>query len=287
MKKIILAAMALVVVALVGCQKDDNATLNSEIKVNFTVADKAGFANDTRAVKTGWESGDQILIVFEGETGMFDITDGANTLKLTYDGTIWVADTTQMPASGLASGQKYFAFYHFGEVSLGSKQGTNLYYLTGYKGGERLSYSGTYTIADGIVALGTINLNRDVNSFQISVKDLTGANWKLSICEDKAGSTTNINIQHSQDSMYLMDDEGEEVHFSGYLPKSKAAGVEYGGDVSFYFTKVSLSATQLVFKLSNGTDTYYYTKTGVTSTTLEGGKAYYLPSITDPKWETE
>ena len=284
MKKILMAVVALAVMGFVGCQKDDNA-VDNKIKVNFAVADKAGFDNGSRAVKAGWEAGDQILVVFKGQDGLLDIVNGVNTLTLEYNGTAWVSDTESMPESGLKSGCEYFAIHHPGEVTLGSYNdhihGT---YLDGYKGGEQLIYVGTYTLDGTTVELGTIVLERTNSSdIQVSVKDLTGENWKMSILADKTGSDEGINITHEQDGNLFVLDTG----LGSYAKYVDATGVEYGGDVSFYFSVIQVEASQLVFVLSNGTDTYYYTKTGVTSDTLQGGYAYWLPAITDLAWETE
>lgn len=284
MKKILMAVVALTVFGFVGCQKDDNA-VDNKIKVNFAVADKAGFDNGVRAVKAGWEAGDQILVVFKGQDGLLDIVNGANTLTLEYDGTAWVSDTESMPESGLKSGCGYFAIHHPGEVTLGSYNdhihGT---YLDGYKGGEQLIYGGTYTLDGTTVELGTIVLERNSSSdIQVSVKGLTGENWKMSILADKTGSREGINITHEQDGNLFVKDNG----LGSYANYVDATGVEYGGDVSFYFTVIQVAAPQLVFVLSNGTDTYYYTKTGVTSDTLQGGHAYWLPAITESAWEKE
>lgn len=284
MKKILMAVVALAVMGFVGCQKDDNA-IDNKIKVNFAVADKAGFDNGSRAMKAGWEAGDQILVVFKGQDGLLDIVNGVNTLTLEYNGTAWVSNTESMPESGLKSGCGYFAIHHPGEITLGSYNdhmgGT---YLDGYKGGEQLIYGGTYTLDGTTVELGTIVLERNSPSdIQVSVKDLTGENWMMSIFADKTGSDEGINITHEQDGNLFVLDTG----LGSYARYVEATGVEYGGDVSFYFSVINVEASQLVFVLSNGTDTYYYTKTGVTSDTLQGGYAYLLPAITDPAWETE
>ena len=65
-----MAACALAVMGFVACSKDDNATVNNEVKVNFTVADKPSF-DDTRAAKSAWADGDQIMVVFNA-TGSLD-----------------------------------------------------------------------------------------------------------------------------------------------------------------------------------------------------------------------
>jgi hypothetical protein len=130
----------------------------------------------------------------------------------------------------------------------------------------------------------TIALERNsADDIQVSVKGLTGENWEMSILADKTGSQEGINISHEQDGNLFVLDSG----LGSYARYVDATGVAYAGDVSFYFSVIKVDAPQLVFVLSNGTDTYYYTKTGVTSDTLQGGHAYYLPAITDSAWEKE
>ena len=170
MKNIFISAMVLAVALFAGCSKDEMPEQNVKYKVQFSVADRSELS--TRAAKSGWEDGDQVLIVFEGESDWFDVTNGANTLKLTYNDGVWSADESKMPTSGLVSGKGYTACHHQGEVSLGEAGYFSDVYFSGYKGGEWMSYTGTYTVAGGVVDLGEIALQRDAADFQISVDDL-------------------------------------------------------------------------------------------------------------------
>lgn len=282
MKNIIISAMVLAVALFAGCSKDEMPEQNVKYKVQFSVADRSELS--TRAAKSGWEDGDQVLIVFEGESDWFDVTNGANTLKLTYNDGVWNADESKMPTSGLVSGKRYTACHHQGEVSLGEVDYFDRFVFSGYKGGEWMSYTGTYTVAGGVVDLGEIALERDAADFQISVDDLTGSNWKMTINSIKSMTVPTYydgSIYHYK-AGHINVRKGEMAFVRGY---GNAAGVEYGGDVSFYFKKYSdIPYTTIVFGLSNGTNTYYYTKTGTSNETLQGGKAYLLPAINSGKW---
>ena len=286
MKNILISAIVVAMAFLSSCSKEESVDAQGvKYKVNFAIANHSDF--DTRAVKSGWANGDEILIIFKNdENQWFNISNGANTLKLTYNGSSWVADDTNMPTSGFKDGAQFAAFHHPGDVSLGTMNGSGWVPFKTYKGGEQLKFVGNYSIVGSEINLGIIALQRrDASDFQISVKGLIGDGWKLSICADKSYSEAGINIIHYQeDNLYINTSTG---HFASYANYIEADGIEYGGDVSFCFSKVNLTATTLVFILTNGTDEYFYTKTGVTSETLEYGKAYYLPAITDPKWETE
>ncbi|MBR5138104.1 MAG: hypothetical protein IKV12_00970 [Alistipes sp.] len=284
MKKIFIAVMAFAAIAFTGCSKEDFNDSN-ELILNFTVADKPSLGNATRAVKSGWESGDQILLVFQGQSGHLDYTNGSNTITLTYNGTNWSANKSKINTSLINSvGKKtYAAIYHPGNVTLGTKDNSlDGYLLNGYKGGEQLQYSGLYSYENDVIDLGTISFTRASDDFQISVKGLTGDNWKLSIMDETITGNNGINIIHAKaNNLYLRLNKFTLGQYGEYID---ATGVEYGGDVSFFFTKISLTATKLTFVLTNDTDTYYYQKTGVTDSTLEGGKAYYLPAITAQGW---
>lgn len=280
MKNIFISAMVIAVTLIAGCSKDEAPEQNIKYKVQFSVADRSGLT--TRATKNSWENGDQILIVFEGESGWLNVANGANTLKLTYEDGVWSADDSHMPTSGLVSGRGYTACYHQGEVSLGEKNYFQKVEFSGYKGGEWMSYTGAYTVVDGVVNLGEIALQREEKDFQISVKGLTGTNWTLTISNGKNLSPQYVSIQHYQAKGINVKD-GVMSYMARY---AKAAGVEYGGDVSFYFKKnEDITYTTMYFGLNNGTDTYYYKKTGTDNSTLQGGKAYLLPALDSGKWE--
>ena len=140
MKKVFMAALALTMAVFVSCSKDDFNAENNDVKVKFTVAEKDGFGADTRAVKSGWEAGDQILIVFRGTDGaLLDFEDNANTLKLTYDGTSWTVDDSKFPTSGLEHNRYFTALHHPGNVLFGNANN-----FRGYNGGEFLIYSEQY-----------------------------------------------------------------------------------------------------------------------------------------------
>lgn len=81
-----MAACALAVMGFVACSKDDNATVNNEVKVNFTVADKPSF-DDTRAAKSAWADGDKIMVVFS----IGDSYYSTKSLTLTYNSGIWTS----------------------------------------------------------------------------------------------------------------------------------------------------------------------------------------------------
>ena len=72
MKKVLMAAMTLVMAVFASCTNEDLKVENNDVKVNFTVAEKPSFDADGRAVKTGWEAGDEILIALYCSDGWYN-----------------------------------------------------------------------------------------------------------------------------------------------------------------------------------------------------------------------
>ncbi|MBR4048074.1 MAG: hypothetical protein IKK07_06440 [Bacteroides sp.] len=275
MKKIFLAAMTLVMAVFASCSNDD-AQLEGigDIKVNFTVADKAGFDGDTRAVKTGWEDGDEILIAICSEDGWTINDNSFNCFKLKYNGSTWTTDKTGFDANvHFESGNGYIAVYHPGTITLGSFA-TDVQYLSGYNGGEYLyDINSTYTKTIDGIDLGEIELERYGQDFQISIKDLASAGkvdgtWKLYI-KDAEGNKAHNMYFNAKDEAFLC-----ETGF-GTFQTDYSTGINYGGDVVFYFSDAGSNETSLKFELTDGTDTYIY----ATDNIPEMGNAYTLPAI--------
>ena len=112
MKKVFMAALALTMAVFVSCSKDDFNAENNDVKVNFTVAEKPSFDTDTRAVKTKWANGDQILIFLATAGNVYYVipeTDN-NTITLSYNGSTWtktqgtLSDAITDPESAGAAG---------------------------------------------------------------------------------------------------------------------------------------------------------------------------------------
>ena len=285
MKNFLMAAMTLVMAVFASCSNDD-AQLEGigDFKVNFTVADKAGFDGDTRAVKTGWENGDEILIAICSEGGWTELGK-YNCFKLKYNNGNWTTDMAGFDATvHFESGNQYMAIYHPGIITLSGTAKYGMEALIGYKGGEHLQYIGIYSKSSSTFNLGTIKLKRNPNDFQISVKGLASAGQDDGVCElrikDANDESNTTNIFPFQGGLALLTESG----FGSPAPYTfPSTGINYGGDVVFYFSNKGCEANSLEFELEVGSDTYTYT----TNTIPEAGKAYYLPEITDAKWTKE
>ena len=177
--------VAAIVLALcvVGCVKDETPT-KKDIKLSFSVASKDGF-DSTRAVKSDWAVGDQILVLFKvGENWLIEKANTkANTLTLTYeeDGS-WSATQNDWSDEliGSQSG-KFFAIHYRGDISLNNGQ-------FNYKGGEVLRMEdGEYSVKDGVMNLGQLTLKLRDDAVQFSVQDLAENEdeWVLAVYYDK------------------------------------------------------------------------------------------------------
>ena len=82
MKKILFALAALVL-AFTGCSQEEDAIQVSEKKAVKVVVnmDKPGFGEDTRAPRTGWEDGDQVIVALSDDSEIY--TSGY--IKLIYN----------------------------------------------------------------------------------------------------------------------------------------------------------------------------------------------------------
>ena len=275
MKKIFMAAMTLVMAVFASCSNEDLNVENNEVKVKFTVAEKPGFDADSRSVKTGWDNGDQILVVFNG----LDAFDDANTLRLTKTADGWTADYSNIDIANLESSDNYKAIYYPGKVSFAESDVEYMLYFDTYKGGEYLSAEGTYTVNGSEIALGTISMTRNEYMYQISVKGLASesGNWTMTI--QREGGATFFEGHLAEGTL--------RVPTTTYNPNpvnvyKNAGGVKYDGDVQFCFLKnIGNNNPAQLISLSNGTDTYEYQ---LSNQRFTGGATYLLPEISDTKW---
>ena len=281
MKKVLMAAMTLVMAVFASCTNEDLKVENNDVKVNFTVAEKPGFDAVSRSVKKGWDNDDQILVVFRGAEGSWlDAFDDANTLKLTKTAEGWTADKSKIDISKLGSSDDYMAIYYPGEVSFAESDENYMLYFDTYKGGEYLSAEGTYTVNGSDIELGTISMTRDEYMYQISVEGLASesGNWTMTI--QREGGATFFESHLADGTL--------RVPTTTYNPNAdlvynNAGGVKYDGDVQFCFLKnVGNNNPAQLISLSNGTDTYEYQ---LSNQSFIGGATYLLPELSDDKWE--
>lgn len=288
MKKILFAAMAAMAL-LAGCAKNEDAPETRKLNVIFSVADKAPYGADTKALKQGWGYADEILIVFEAESNdWLNPSLNDNTVLLVSDGEggWYVGNQDENLVSRLRTGSGWFYAVHYpGTIMLGNKDGEGKNAFQTYMGGEYLTADGEWTLEGNNLILGEINMKRRSDMFQISVQDLAdqAGNWTLSIF-NQDGTSQDVEITHlnSGVGLYLMEDE------VGIKSKASeaAAGVKIGDDVAFSFILdgTNSNVDYFNFELTNGTVSYVMELTA-TDGLLQGGNAYLMPNINSINWK--
>ena len=97
-----------------------------------------------------------------------------------------------------------------------------------------------------------------------------------SFCKQQTEGNDADNMYFNAADNAFLRDTGLGTYSTDY-----STGINYKGDVVFYFSNAGSNETSLKFLLQiDGGDAYTYT----TTTIPQMGQAYILPAITDPKW---
>ena len=306
MKKLFMVAMAIVVATgFVACTKDDASA--PTYKVEFTVGEKGGFEAGSRAVKTAWAEGDQIMVAFMPQGEVEYMVEGTTSNKLfviEFNGSAWAAKRELTSEEFTAIGSKgNFVAVHYrvtGTDVLGvGMSGGPAYYLANYRGGEILEYKGNYTVTDGVLALGNFDMSLAFDDlFQVSVPGigLEGSRpWRMSILNNTYESGDYYgykfgNIIHLRNAVAAFSTTNGAVTFAEY---GRAEYVINGtNDASFVFrtnssddSDVAVYGKYKFFIMQEDLrKAYVYTVDrqfvdGAYQVTLEIGKAYVLPEF--------
>lgn len=268
---------------------------DQDVKISFEVASRPDFESDTKAVKSDWFVGDEILIVFEGKDGWLDFSKNANTLKLKKTADDWNTDKSKLPTlTALASGKRFFAFHHPQdyEMMIG-----DLIDYTYHKCADVSSYydisrerwnveymhtSGTYELVGNEIKLGFLNMQRPATAFQISVKDLCNEpityEWHMALLDDKGNYI--INTNYTQINLQYKVTKGTEGDIT-IEPKERlltAGDSNIDGDRVFGFTGKNADDKVRYIELSFGSTSLYYEITPKSIADFSG-KAWLLPAI--------
>ena len=293
MKRLLIAATLLFAAGFVACDKSDDTSVEKDIKVEFSVAGKDCF-NTTRAVKSDWANGDQILILFKtGGAWLGKENSKDNTITLTYNASAstwaltknnWDDDLTNSTSG------EFLAVHYRGDMGLGASEGS-LGYLFNYTAGEVLHMSGgTYTITDGVMTLSTLVLKLSNDAVQFSVQYLASNSdtWEMWVAYDNKGgdykypgdSASPVQGYNAGKVLYRTDGG-----FLGTYGNEWMSNVVNGSDRSFFGTFDNGNdevTTRYVFVLKNVTKTKYYKFEYAPSpfVKLAGKNAYLLPPLT-------
>lgn len=310
MKKIFMAAMALVMlIGSTSCNKEnvvDTETVKGQLVFNYTVGEKPGSV-DTKALKSGWANGDQIMVVFWNNSSwksttplVIEYNEGSWSTVATPDTEEWV----------ISSNMKYHAIHYRRVDAAQNLSASNIsnfsFQLLNIKGGEILEQSGDYTIIDGEVNL-EIDLDYAENIFLVSIPGLIESDdWRLGILEGTSVPATfdESNVSsHNPISRYNDDiNSGTVRHYAqqsssglyvsdpNIKKQALARCVQNDGQITFafWFDESKNTAADYTFFLSKGAcsdsnEKYIYS----VDVAFAGKKAYKLPAITETtKWST-
>ena len=274
MKKItLLTIFGLALMALSACNKEE-VTASRTLKLDLNIIHDS----DTKAVKTGWESGDKIYVFF----GKPADHPTPAYLTLTYNGSTWTEDWTaglEAEIASTASG-KLHAVYTPGK--LGTISYDPYYKEYDFKGCDHGWYlkceNVSYTVSGGVLAA-TLNMARPSDFVQFYLEGQAANAGKLQFSGDKilkvevSGLTETRFSQANYNYGRPIDGVAYKggLMFSGLL-KDDAIGVETSHTLIITDTKGT----------NDSLDDVVYTTTA--TKTMKVGDAFVLPALDNAAW---
>lgn len=294
MKKNIFAAMVVLATAFASCETIETDSKSfDELDLTFNVADPV---SDTRAIKSAWEEGDEILIVFYQKVGK------GQQAKLKYTSGQWTL--VQKPSGlGLEAGSTIsFDAIHFpGSIGYDKYSNTDYEEQLGYAGGNvrllRYQTSGKLT-ADGVLPLGTIALDSKLSGseYQIVVPGINASdsytmavtcNGHLSSIAGRENTPYSFGCAYAQVYYPYFNSYGNITFGGGLYPVKGVANAD-GVAFTCYYNDPSASYDpevadtnpyKYVFSLYDGKKYYYYTIPKDSDKVIAAGKAIKLPAF--------
>lgn len=274
MKKItLLTIFGLALMALSACNKEE-VTASRTLKLDLNIIHDS----DTKAVKTGWESGDKIYVFFGKPT---DHTTPAY-LTLTFDGSSW----TEAWTAGLEAEIASTASGTLHAVYTPGKLGTMSYstYLKTYQffDGDAGWYlkceNVSYTVSEGVLAA-TLNMARPSNFVQFYLEGQAANAGKLQFSGDKI---LKVKVSSISETGFKQGSHGYGsaidgvaykggLMFSGIL-KSDARGIETSHTLKITDTKGTVDKA----------DDVVYTITATKK--MKVNDAFVLPALDNAAW---
>ena len=274
MKKItLLTIFGLALMALSACNKEE-VTASRTLKLDLNIIHDS----DTKAVKTGWESGDKIYVFF-GKPA--DHTTPAY-LTLTFDGSSWTEAWTaglEAEIASTASG-KLHAVYTPGKLgTISYDPYYKEYRFTGSDHGWYLKCENvSYTVSEGVLAA-TLNMARPSDFVQFYLEGQAANAGKLQFSGDKILKVEVSGLDQTRfrqgNYNYGRPIDGVAykggLMFSGLL-KEDASGVEASHTLTITDTKGTRDTKD---------DVVYTTKA---TKTMKYGDAFVLPALDNAAW---
>ena len=274
MKKItLLTIFGLALMALSACNKEE-VTASRTLKLDLNIIHDS----DTKAVKTGWESGDKIYVFF----GKPADHPTPAYLTITYNGSTWTEDWTaglEAEIASTASG-KLHAVYTPGKLgTISYDPYYKEYRFTGSDHGWYLKCENvSYTVSEGVLAA-TLNMARPSDFVQFYLEGQAANAGKLQFSGDKILKVEVSGLDQTRfrqgNYNYGRPIDGVAykggLMFSGLL-KEDASGVEASHTLTITDTKGTRDTKD---------DVVYTTKA---TKTMKYGDAFVLPALDNAAW---
>ena len=274
MKKItLLTIFGLALMALSACNKEE-VTASRTLKLDLNIIHDS----DTKAVKTGWESGDKIYVFF----GKPADHPTPAYLTLTFDGSSWTEAWTaglEAEIASTASGTLH-AVYTPGKLgTISYDPYYKEYRFTGSDHGWYLKCENvSYTVSEGVLAA-TLNMARPSNFVQFYLEGQAANAGKLQFSGDKI---LKVKVSSISETGFKQGSHGYGsaidgvaykggLMFSGIL-KSDARGIETSHTLKITDTKGT----------NDTADDVVYTITATKK--MKVNDAFVLPALDNAAW---
>ena len=282
----ILFYAAVLCLAAVSCQKENIIVAEEgEIHFNFTI--NAPGAQDTKAAKKGWVSGDKINIWFDGNGEDQTVPD----LIITFDGTNWIPGALRSGVqAGLLDSGKLTAVYegyndvssaHYSYDWFGGNEWFRPYGISNTFTENYSSYASPlvvyaqkidYSYDDGTVSA-TLSGWRFRTSFKVLVTglDVSAENCILQVIDEDNNYSDAPGpwLIRPVDGSYTTVGTGSS-NYHGY-----ACGVQEADGIAFYYNSFVTTDKKVTFRLSTdlgATEKSYTTPAAKTIDTSDGDK---------------
>ena len=274
MKKItLLTILGVALMAFSACNKEE-VPASKTLKLNLNIIHDSY----TKAIKTGWESGDKIYVFFGKPE---DHTTPAY-LTLTFDGSSWTEAWTaglEAEIASTASG-KLHAVYTPGKLgTISYSSSDKRYNFNGSDPGWYLKCENvSYTVSEGVLTA-TLNMEKKSNFVQFYLNGEAGNAGNLQFSCDQilkitlGGVSESGIFSSSYDYGYTIDGVAYKggLMFSGIL-NSSANGVK---------TSYTLKITDNKGTVDTADDVVYTT---TATKTMKYGDAFVLPALDNAAW---
>ena len=274
MKKItLLTIFGLALMALSACNKEE-VTASRTLKLDLNIIHDS----DTKAVKTGWESGDKIYVFF----GKPADHPTPAYLTLTFDGSSWTEAWTAGLEAEIASTEsgKLHAVYTPGKLgTISYSSYDKRYNFNGSDPGWYLKCENvSYTVSEGVLAA-TLNMARPSDFVQFYLEGQAANAGKLQFSGDKI---LKVKVSSISETGFKQGSHGYGsaidgvaykggLMFSGIL-KSDARGIETSHTLKITDTKGT----------NDTADDVVYTITATKK--MKVNDAFVLPALDNAAW---